>query len=154
MLRGGCITIPLGDGWRAEELGPAEGAQPRSGRQAAAVQVEDQPLEYAESEGVIPDGEYGARTVQIWDRGTWLPEGDSVKAHEHGALEFELRGERLRGGWALVHMSERELLAVDQAARRRSPSRQRRCGRGAELDQCGDRDIETVVAAARDRLWR
>ena len=63
-----------------------------------AVQVEDHRLEYAEFEGVIPEGEYGAGTVLIWDRGTWLSEGDPVKAYEHGALEFELRGERPRGG--------------------------------------------------------
>jgi bifunctional non-homologous end joining protein LigD len=72
-----------------------------------AVQVEDHPLEYADFEGVIPEGEYGAGTVLIWDRGTWVTERDPVKAFEHGALKFELRGERLRGGWALVHMGRR-----------------------------------------------
>jgi bifunctional non-homologous end joining protein LigD len=69
-----------------------------------AVQVEDHPLEYADFEGVIPKGEYGAGTVLIWDRGTWVPEGNPVKAYENGSLEFELKGERLRGRWILVRM--------------------------------------------------
>jgi bifunctional non-homologous end joining protein LigD len=73
-----------------------------------AVQVEDHPLEYVDFEGVIPEGEYGAGTVLIWDRGTWVPEGDPVKAYEHGSLEFELKGERLHGRWALVLIKERD----------------------------------------------
>jgi bifunctional non-homologous end joining protein LigD len=72
-----------------------------------AVQVEDHPLEYADFEGGIPEGEYGAGTVLIWDRGTWVPEGDPFKAYERGSLEFELKGERLRGRWALVRMGGR-----------------------------------------------
>jgi bifunctional non-homologous end joining protein LigD len=69
-----------------------------------AVHVEDHPLEYAGFEGVIPEGEYGAGAVLIWDRGSWVPEGDPVTNYEHGALKFELRGERLRGRWMLVRM--------------------------------------------------
>jgi bifunctional non-homologous end joining protein LigD len=62
-----------------------------------AVQVEDHPLEYADFEGVIPEGEYGAGTVLIWDRGTWVPERDPVEAYEHGSLEFELKGDGFTG---------------------------------------------------------
>ena len=68
-----------------------------------AMQTEDHPLEYAEFEGVIPAGEYGAGTVMIWDRGTWVPEGADPGARlEKGDLKFALRGEKLTGSWVLV----------------------------------------------------
>ena len=70
-----------------------------------AVHVEDHPIEYADFQGVIPEGEYGAGTVVVWDRGTWLPEGDPKKAYKNGVLKFEMKGKRLRGRWMLVRMS-------------------------------------------------
>ena len=69
-----------------------------------AVEVEDHPLEYAGFEGVIPAGEYGAGPVEVWDRGTWQPEGDPGEGLLHGKLKFRLDGEKLRGGWTLVRM--------------------------------------------------
>jgi bifunctional non-homologous end joining protein LigD len=69
-----------------------------------AVEVEDHPLEYAAFEGVIPEGEYGAGAVEVWDRGTWTPEEDPEEGLRHGKLKFRLAGEKLRGGWALVRM--------------------------------------------------
>ena len=69
-----------------------------------AVRTEDHPLEYAGFEGIIPKGEYGAGTVLVWDRGYWVPEGDPCKSLEQGKLDFELRGEKLRGSWTLVRM--------------------------------------------------
>lgn len=69
-----------------------------------AVEVEDHPLEYASFEGVIPEGEYGAGPVEVWDRGTWTPEGDPNEGLLHGKLKFRLDGEKLRGGWTLVRM--------------------------------------------------
>ncbi|MBU1670716.1 MAG: 3'-phosphoesterase [Actinobacteria bacterium] len=74
-----------------------------------AVQVEDHPCEYKDFEGVIPEGEYGAGTVEIWDRGTYRPllEGEPdrtvAEAIERGALKIELRGERLHGDYVLYH---------------------------------------------------
>jgi bifunctional non-homologous end joining protein LigD len=67
-----------------------------------AVETEDHPLEYGGFEGVIPDGEYGAGPVVVWDRGRWTPEGDPHKGYEKGHLTFELIGSKLRGGWHLV----------------------------------------------------
>jgi bifunctional non-homologous end joining protein LigD len=67
-----------------------------------AVETEDHPLEYGGFEGVIPDGEYGAGPVVVWDRGRWAPEGDPHKGYEKGHLTFELVGSKLRGGWHLV----------------------------------------------------
>ncbi|MGA0609351.1 DNA ligase D [Caldimonas sp. KR1-144] len=67
-----------------------------------AVQVEDHPLSYGSFEGRIPAGQYGAGTVEIWDRGEWQPEGDPRRGLARGKLHFELRGRRLRGHWTLV----------------------------------------------------
>ena len=69
-----------------------------------AVQVEDHPLSYANFEGSIPSGQYGAGTVIIWDVGTWHPVGDAAKGLRDGHLKFELRGHKLMGLWALIRM--------------------------------------------------
>jgi bifunctional non-homologous end joining protein LigD len=71
---------------------------------ALAVHVEDHPLEYASFEGTIPKGEYGGGSVIVWDRGTWEPEGDARRDYATGKLTFQLRGEKLRGGWTLIRM--------------------------------------------------
>jgi bifunctional non-homologous end joining protein LigD len=69
-----------------------------------AVEVEDHPLDYGTFEGTIPEGEYGGGTVQLWDRGTWRPKGEAEADLKKGRLSFELDGERMRGGWALIRM--------------------------------------------------
>lgn len=67
-----------------------------------AVRTEDHPVDYITFEGVIPEGHYGAGTVLLWDRGEWEPIGDPHEGMEKGKLSFRLRGERLKGRWALV----------------------------------------------------
>jgi bifunctional non-homologous end joining protein LigD len=68
-----------------------------------AIQVEDHPLEYAKFEGVIPEGQYGAGTVMVWDIGTWVPQQKDVgEAVKNGELKFVLLGKKLRGSWVLV----------------------------------------------------
>jgi bifunctional non-homologous end joining protein LigD len=68
-----------------------------------AVPTEDHPLEYGRFEGVIPEGHYGAGTVEIWDRGTWTPQVEDVDAAlKDGEVLFTLSGHRLSGAWALV----------------------------------------------------
>jgi bifunctional non-homologous end joining protein LigD len=69
-----------------------------------AVEVEDHPLDYGDFEGTIPKGQYGGGTVQLWDRGYWIPEGDPHAGLKRGDLKFSLEGERLQGGWVLVRM--------------------------------------------------
>ncbi|WP_263227859.1 DNA ligase D [Pseudomonas alabamensis] len=66
-----------------------------------AVHVEDHPLDYADFEGHIPEGHYGAGDVIVWDRGTWEPEGDAQAAYAKGKLRFRLNGEKLSGTWNL-----------------------------------------------------
>ena len=68
-----------------------------------AMRVEDHPLDYADFEGVIPEGEYGGGTVMVWDRGTWTPDDQDVDAAlRRGELKFTLRGTKLKGSWVLV----------------------------------------------------
>src|ERR1700678_2291691 len=71
-----------------------------------AVEVEDHPLDYGDFEGTIAHGQYGGRTVQLWDRGYWQPlSGTKPEAAlKAGELKFELQGERLHGSWVLVRM--------------------------------------------------
>ena len=77
------------------------------GEKRLAVHVEDHPLEYGGFEGTIPEGEYGAGSVIVWDRGTWIPEGDPHKAYAKGHLDFSLNGDKLKGRWHLVRMRRR-----------------------------------------------
>ena len=68
------------------------------GTQHLAVHVEDHPLSYGSFEGEIPAGNYGAGTVEIWDRGTY----ELVEEKPNGGLTVHLHGERLEGLWTLV----------------------------------------------------
>ncbi|MDG9926347.1 MULTISPECIES: DNA ligase D [unclassified Pseudomonas] len=67
-----------------------------------AVHVEDHPLDYASFEGSIPEGNYGAGDVIVWDHGVWQPHGDPASAYAAGKLKFTLVGEKLAGDWTLV----------------------------------------------------
>lgn len=67
-----------------------------------AVEVEDHPLSYATFEGDIPQGNYGAGHVDVFDHGTWEPERDAHEDLRRGDLKFTLRGDVLRGSWVLV----------------------------------------------------
>jgi len=73
-----------------------------------AVMVADHPLVYADFEGIIPEGSYGAGPVVIWDEGTYVPlEGDPLEGIKAGKLAFELKGRRLKGAFALAQMKGR-----------------------------------------------
>src|SRR5881227_449818 len=73
------------------------------GQQNLAVHVEDHPLDYATFEGEIPQGQYGAGTVEIWDHGTY----ELLEEKKNGGLTVRLKGERLDGTWSLIpaHLS-------------------------------------------------
>ncbi|MEN8375028.1 MAG: DNA ligase D [Gemmatimonadota bacterium] len=81
-----------------------------------AVHVEDHPVEYVEFEGVIPEGNYGAGAVIVWDIGHYLPLEPIDEGFEKGKLLFELRGHKLRGRWTLVKMkkTEKEWLLIKE----------------------------------------
>ncbi|MEJ5377653.1 MAG: DNA polymerase ligase N-terminal domain-containing protein [bacterium] len=67
-----------------------------------AVQVEDHPLEYADFEGIIPQGQYGAGPVLIWDRGSY-----QLEQMAEGKISVILEGEKLKGGFTLMKMKGR-----------------------------------------------
>ncbi|MFC5510128.1 DNA ligase D [Massilia jejuensis] len=72
-----------------------------------AVHVEDHPLSYADFEGTIPEKQYGAGKVIIWDKGSWQPDGDPHEGYAKGNLKFELHGHKMHGRWVLVRMKGR-----------------------------------------------
>lgn len=75
-----------------------------------AVHVEDHPIEYFDFEGVIPQGQYGAGDVIVWDWGTWQPEAetpDGRRAVTDGELKFRLDGQKIRGRFTIVRTGGR-----------------------------------------------
>jgi bifunctional non-homologous end joining protein LigD len=72
-----------------------------------AVMVENHPLEYGDFEGIIPQGNYGAGPVLIWDSGEFHPEGDPESALKNGKLSFSLDGKKLKGDFSLILMKGR-----------------------------------------------
>ena len=72
-----------------------------------AVHVEDHPLDYADFNGAIPEGQYGAGTVELWDRGTWESLDDPEAGMRKGELRFVLHGKRLNGRFTLVRLKPR-----------------------------------------------
>jgi bifunctional non-homologous end joining protein LigD len=91
------------------------------GDKRLAMQVEDHPVSYFDFEGIIPEGNYGAGTVMVWDVGTWEPlspvpvngeyvpgtEAEAAAMIKKGDLKFRLHGKRLNGDYALIHMKAR-----------------------------------------------
>lgn len=77
----------------------------RRGDRRLAVEVEDHPLEYGGFEGTIPEGNYGAGTVMLWDTGTYSVSGDDPRESlVRGKLHFWLKGKKLTGEWTLVRL--------------------------------------------------
>jgi bifunctional non-homologous end joining protein LigD len=79
-----------------------------------AMEVEDHPLEYANFEGIIPEGEYGGGTVMIWDEGYWTPmeDIDPAAAIKKGEMRFLLDGKKLKGSWTLISTGDRKWLLM------------------------------------------
>jgi len=72
-----------------------------------AVQVEDHELDYIGFEGAIPKGEYGAGTVEIWDKGTFM-----LKNRTDKTIEFTLDGSKLKGDYALINFKDNSWLLI------------------------------------------
>jgi len=84
-----------------------KGVPDRAGTRRLAVQVEDHELAYIDFEGTIPEGNYGAGTVEVWDNGTY--EAESWKENK---IVFTLNGRRLSGRYALVRMKGKDWLVM------------------------------------------
>src|SRR6266404_842314 len=74
-----------------------------------AIRTEDHPLEYAEFEGVIPQGQYGAGTVMVWDTGSYEPLDGNPPDEQlaRGKIDVVLKGTKLHGGFTLVQTRKR-----------------------------------------------
>ena len=88
--------------WAVPKGVPAE-----PGVRRLAVQVEDHPIGYIDFAGTIPEGEYGAGTVEIWDKGEF-----KLDKRTTDRLEFTLRGEKLAGDYALIHTDGKNWLLI------------------------------------------
>jgi DNA ligase D-like protein (predicted 3'-phosphoesterase) len=84
--------------WAVPKEPPTE-----KGTKRLAVQVEDHPVGYANFEGTIPEGQYGAGTVEIWDKGHY-----ALKERDEDKLVFEIKGNKLKGDYCLVRFKGRK----------------------------------------------
>jgi DNA ligase D-like protein (predicted 3'-phosphoesterase) len=84
-----------------------KGVPEAPGVRRLAVQTEDHPVEYIDFEGNIPEGEYGAGTVEMWDKGTFRLDRESPEE-----LEFDLQGQKLSGAYVLVHTDGKNWLLI------------------------------------------
>ena len=122
-----------------------------------AIRTEDHPLDYADFEGVILEGEYGAGTVLIWDRGTYrniTEEEDGLRAMEDaladGHVLVWLVGEKISGGYALQRIDDKKdqwlLIKMDdaEADARRNPvsTEPRSVASGRDLDEISGEEGE------------
>lgn len=80
-----------------------KGMPQKKGEKKLAVQTEDHPVEYINFEGTIPEGQYGAGEVYIWDKGTY-----KLKDKKEGKIEFYLFGEKLSGRFVLLKFKDQE----------------------------------------------
>ncbi|WP_035727561.1 DNA polymerase ligase N-terminal domain-containing protein, partial [Bradyrhizobium murdochi] len=105
-----------------------KGPPRRSADKRLAVQVEDHPYAYKDFEGTIPEGEYGAGTVEKWDAGTYAAEGAHNLAESErsmraglrrGRMSFVLNGSKLRGTYSLVRLkSPKQWLLIKKHAKK------------------------------------
>ena len=84
-----------------------KGVPVESGVRRLAVQVENHPIEYIDFVGMIPEGEYGAGIVEIWDKGKF-----ALGEKTPDRLEFTLDGEKLSGNYVLIHTDENNWLLI------------------------------------------
>lgn len=128
------------------------------GERNLAVEVEDHPLEYGNFEGVIPEGNYGAGTVMLWDRGHYTVSGVPAEvAYKQGKIHFALAGEKAVGEWTLVRMPPRSgesktnwLLIKNNSPMHEAPKR----GAERELSVLSGRSMDEIAGGSETRKRR
>lgn len=127
-----------------------KGPSTTKGERRLAMHVEDHPLDYADFEGTIPSGNYGAGTVMVWDRGTYTVEGDPAKNFRQGKLHLNLVGEKLKGEWALVKTGDDNkwfLIKVGEDAKPISKARDDR-------SVVSKRSMSQIAKDRRSKTWQ
>lgn len=132
-----------------------KGLPVKAGERNLAVEVEDHPLEYGSFEGTIPEGNYGAGTVMLWDRGNYTVGGGTPEEnYREGKIHFALAGQKCVGEWTLVRMHARDdekktnwLVIKNSGAAHRPPMT------GAERDKSvvSGRALEEIARGAKPR---
>ncbi len=89
-----------------------KGVPVEPGVRRLAVQVEDHPIDYIDFAGKIPEGEYGAGTVEIWDKGKF-----KLDKEASDRLEFTLWGKKLSGDYVLIHTDSKNWLLIKRKAK-------------------------------------
>lgn len=117
-----------------------------------AVFVEDHPVEYVDFEGVIPEGNYGAGGMIVWDRGTWVPLEDPEQGVVKGKLLFELRGYKLRGVWTLVRtkQSDKDWLLIKKPDAYAAPEGTKSVGQESILSGLTVEQLQAGESNARE----
>jgi bifunctional non-homologous end joining protein LigD len=91
-----------------------KGVPTKKGDKRLAMHVEDHPIEYGGFEGTIPEGNYGAGTVMLWDRGHYdVIDSAPMEAYKKGKIHLRLEGTKLNGEWTIVRMRGREELGKE-----------------------------------------
>ena len=129
------------------------------GDKRLAVRTEDHPLDYGEFEGRIPEGEYGAGSVIVWDRGRWSTEGDPHEQLAKGHLVVDLKGRKLKGRWHLVHMKGRDQRGKENWLLIKAEDEHAVDADGDRLLETEPRSVKTRrtvedVAKGKVKIWR
>ena len=125
------------------------------GDRRLAVEVEDHPLDYGDFEGTIPEGNYGAGTVMVWDTGTYRVNGEEpLSALQHGKLNLTLKGRKLKGEWTLVRMRPRDTDQKPQWLILKSGSDLPALSSSAENKSVLTRRTMEQIGRRNDRQWQ
>jgi bifunctional non-homologous end joining protein LigD len=131
-----------------------------AGEKRLAVRTEDHPLDYGDFEGRIPEGQYGAGGVIVWDRGRWSTEGDPHAQLAKGHLEFTLHGAKLEGRWHLVRMKGRAERGKENWLLIKAEDEHATAAGAADVLEAEPdsvktgRSVEDVRSSGRAKVWR